>query len=151
MVYLALPTSLLRRDPGLPVEGWPAFSRRIAALEDETGSGWVGTVSYGLVAQLDAAPVHPTPVIQLDERDRYRGWPIEGRFDPTRPGLVVDLGRRFSAPLLSLCFGKVADLGPIDRGRPGAAPAVYRLYRVQQPKLDVLTVGCPSRKDVYAP
>jgi len=147
LLYVALPISPVPRDPALPVEGWPNLSRAIAERQAAAGAGWVGTVSYGVLAELEAAPVHPTPVIQLDERDRYRGWPTDGRYDPARPGLVVDLDRRMDTALLSRCFGRVQDLGGLDRGRPGAVLAVYRLYLVAEPKFDVLNVGCPSRKE----
>ncbi len=147
IAYLGLPALALKRDPALPVRGWPDFSRRLEAAQAKAGAGWIGTVSYGQAAKLTEFGRYPAPVVQIDQRIRYLGWPVPKGFDARSPGLIVDLSRRMDRTLLLRCFDEVVPLGEIERGAPGGAQAHYSLYRVRNPKLDLLATGCPSRQD----
>jgi len=146
--YLAQPALALKRDPALPVRGWSDFSQRLRTAQTKAGATWVGTVSYGQAAKLTEFHGYPAPVVQIDQRIRYRGWPTPRGFDQHSPGLIVDLSRRMDRTLLLRCFSQVTPLGEIRRGSPRGAQAHYSLYRVSQPKLDLLNTGCPSRQDV---
>ncbi len=148
IAYLALPALPLKRDPALPVRGWSDFSHRLQAEQAKAGAGWIGTVSYGEAAKLVEFGGYPGPVVQIDQRIRYLGWPAPAGFDQRSPGLVVDLSRRFDRPLLLRCFAEVTPLGEIERGPARGARAQYSLYRVARPKLDLLNTGCVSRQDV---
>jgi 4-amino-4-deoxy-L-arabinose transferase-like glycosyltransferase len=148
IAYLALPTAPLKRDPALPVRGWADFSQRLSAIRARAGATWIGTVSYGGLAKLTEHGGDPTPVLQIDQRVRYLGWPPPRGFDQNTPGIIVDLSRRYDRTLLLRCFAEVDPLGELDRGAPGGAQAHYSLYRVRLPKLDLLKTGCPSRQDI---
>ncbi len=128
-------------DPALPVEGWSALSDKLAAVRAAHGAHWQGAVSYGAAAQLALVTPGPTPVLQLDERARYRGWAVPG-FDPRQPGLVADLSRRVDTVMLGRCFAHIVDLGTVARGRPGGRQATYRLLLVDTPKVDIVNTGC---------
>jgi hypothetical protein len=147
IAYLALPALPLKRDPALPVRGWADFSHRLEAAQAKAGAAWIGTVSYGGLAKLTEFGGYPAPVVQIDQRIRYLGWPPPAGFDQNTPGLMVDLSRRYDRTLLMRCFAEVTPLGDIQRGAPGGAQAHYSLYRVRAAKLDLLNTGCPSRQD----
>ena len=147
VAYLALPALPLKHDPALQIRGWPEFSQRLQVAQAQAGAAWIGTVSYGGLAKLTEFSGYPAPVMQIDQRIRYRGWPAPAAFDQNTPGLIVDLSRRYDRTLLLRCFSEVTPLGELLRGAPGAAQARYSVYRVRLPKLDLLNTGCPSRQD----
>ena len=148
--HLALPATDLpvRGDPSAEVRGWPGFAAEIEARRRASGASWVGAVSYGVTAQLSAQPAIQAPVVQLNERERYAmgdkamGGKAEDQADLSRPGLVVDLDRRLSAPRLRACFAVVSPLGGLARGRGGDRGDRYALFLVARPRLDILQLGC---------
>jgi 4-amino-4-deoxy-L-arabinose transferase-like glycosyltransferase len=149
LVHMAEPgvPPLGRADPAGPLQGWPGFADRVEAARRGTGAAWVGTLSYGLDAQLQGESRIAAPVLQVTERRRY---PPE--FTPpeslTRPGLLVELERRIDLADLRLCFGSVERAGGLVRGVPGGPQARYALYLVSAPKRDLWRDGCHMPKEV---
>lgn len=143
LIHLALPAGDLRRvkDPALAVRGWPAFARSVDAERAAASAAWIGALSYGTTAQLDANGVG-APVVEIDERDRYPAGDGSWRADLTRPGLVVDLDRRANAKVLGACFAQVAPMGELNRGEGRGRRQAYAVFKVAQPRRDVLTQGC---------
>lgn len=137
------------------LRGWPQFGatvQRQAAIADEVPATWVGTMSYGLAAQLAAEPGLTLPIVQLNDRARYDPLPSVAGPDFDRPGLVIDLPRRVTAEALRSCFVDVEVLQPISRkvGRGGAGGHVaYAAFRVSQP-MRLVSGGCWRERDMPA-
>ncbi|HEX4741182.1 MAG TPA: glycosyltransferase family 39 protein [Caulobacteraceae bacterium] len=142
-VYLALPEFgiPLRFDPAWPVRAWPSFVDRIEVARRSVGAGWIGTTSYGLTAQLLDQHGIATPVMQISERDRWEALPVPIA-DTAAPGLIVDLSRRVSLPLLRQCFATVTPLGVVARAAPGEKGRPYAFVEVSGPRRDVVRDGC---------
>lgn len=146
LIYMAAPQSRAfgTFDPILPLRGWREFSIAVDRRRVEVDAAWVGTVSYGALAQLSAERLIDAPIIQITERARYDGAP-DVRPDLSQPGLIVDLARRLEPRDLLRCFARVTPAGDIDRGARGAGPAArYRAYLVYAPRVNVLRDGCPD-------
>ncbi|HEX4182790.1 MAG TPA: hypothetical protein VHY34_06000, partial [Caulobacteraceae bacterium] len=144
MLHLMIPASDVTSvaDPSLAIRDWPGLAARVEAARKADGAAWIGTIHYGTDAQL--ALEHPgAPVAELIERDRFPPTDSSWRADMTRPGLVVDLGRR-AADMEALrgCFAQVDDLGYLERG-----PTPYAVFRVAGPRRDVLNEGCWASMD----
>lgn len=149
LVHLALPATDLKhvKDPTLAVRGWPTFTAAVDAQRAKAGAAWIGALSYGTTAQLDANGAD-APVVQIDERDRYPASDSSWRADLTRPGLVLDLDRRANAATLGACFAQVTPLGELARGEGRGRRQAYAMFEVSQPRRDVLTQGCFDRGHV---
>ena len=146
LLYMAAPQLRLLGglDPTLPLRGWRELSRTVDQRRDKEQAAWIGTVSYGALAQLSAERLIDAPIIQITERRRYDGV-ASAHPDISRPGLIVDLARRLNPEDLQRCFSGVAFVGTIERGAPGARKtAHYATYRVSGPRVDVLRDGCPD-------
>ena len=131
------------RDPILPLRNWPGFARSLDHVREQTGAGWIGTISYGTLAQLQYTKALGAPVVQIFERSRYLGM-HQPRPDLNQPGLIVDLARRQSPDELRRCFKEVKPVGVLGRGYVSGPFANYGLYLVAGPKFDVLIQGCPE-------
>jgi hypothetical protein len=143
LAVLATPGGAFGRyDLALPVRGWAPFTARIESLRTSLGAAWVGTTSYGLASELLVEPVLKAPVVQVAERDRWRGLTVSTPPDMNAPGLVIDLTRRVSVAQLSGCFSGVRPLGVISRGDPGEPGKAYAAFAVAAPRRDVLAQGC---------
>jgi 4-amino-4-deoxy-L-arabinose transferase-like glycosyltransferase len=143
LAYLALPLVgiPLRFDPAAPLRGWAPFSARLEAVRQASGAAWVATTSYGLAAQLMSEPAIRAPVLQVSERERWRGLYLRPP-NLARPGLLVDLNRRVSMPKLRACFSSAMPLGVLERGAPGESGKAYTLILVSGPRRDLLKDGC---------
>jgi len=144
LLYLSLlpqPGFLGARDPARALRGWDAFAHDVEATRRREGAGWVGVISYGVLAQLSAQRRIQAPLIEIVERQRYFDWDRD--FDARRPGLVLDLDRRVKEAELRRCFAVVVPAGVIDRGHSPGPVAHYAAYRVEGPKSDLLRQGCP--------
>jgi hypothetical protein len=143
-VYLALPLAgvPLSFDPALPVRGWRAFAETIERVRGSAGAAWVGTTSYGLVAELADEAELRAPILQISERERWRDLRQGAWADVSRPGLLVDLTRRMDFDLLRRCFAVVRPLGELDRGSPGEKPKRYAAVLVEEPRVDLVRDGC---------
>ncbi len=129
--YTALPRGAIKgADPADPLRGWPDFAQQVEGLRAAHGGAWVGTVSYGLNAQLQAQHVTSVPVVQLNERERYGDLP-QARADLSRPGLIVDLERRIDLQRLKTCFIGVGAPIRLARGPTGAADSRYMAVPVR--------------------
>lgn len=131
-----------RWDPVLPLRGWPQFAERVEEARVKNGAAWVGTVSYGAYAQLATTGAIRAPMLQVIERSRY-GDPSPPP-DLTKPGLIVDLGRRLEVGDLLTCFARVTTLPTIPRGAEGGPAATYEVYKVEGPRTDLVAQGCPN-------
>jgi 4-amino-4-deoxy-L-arabinose transferase-like glycosyltransferase len=143
LAHAALPwTDLGKGDPALQLRGWTPFAQDVEAARLKDHAAWVGALSYGVSAQLQARRQSPAPILQLNERDRYVDLPPPAAPDLAKPGLVVDLLRRINPAALKACFDSVGILTEIDRGRIVAKDGRYGAVRVSGPKIDVLGRGC---------
>jgi 4-amino-4-deoxy-L-arabinose transferase-like glycosyltransferase len=140
LLVLWLPAPLLTPVAG-PILGWPRFAERLENIRGTNGAAWIGTLSYGLAAQLADERAIRAPIAQIDERERYLGLAMP-RPDFARPGLIVDLARRIDPRALSACFGTVEPLGVLERVEPSTPAKTYSLYRVADPRRDVIGLGC---------
>lgn len=136
-----------------PLRGWAQFGAAVqarAATPDKDPAAWVGTMSYGLAAQLAAEPGLTLPIVQLNDRARYDPLPPVAIADFERPGLVIDLPRRVTAEALRTCFATVEVLEPIRRdvgtGTAGAHVA-YAAFRVSRP-IRIVSGGCWRGRDM---
>jgi 4-amino-4-deoxy-L-arabinose transferase-like glycosyltransferase len=144
LTYAAFPGSapVGRFDPILPLRGWPKLASGIVDLRKRQDAAWIGTANYGAYAQLAATRRIDAPMIEVIERARYGDE--TARPDFSRPGLIVDLGRRLGVSDLRSCFATVVPVGELARGAPGGRALLYTAYRVEGPKVDVLRDGCPN-------
>jgi 4-amino-4-deoxy-L-arabinose transferase-like glycosyltransferase len=142
-VYLALPELgvPLRFDPAWPVRGWTPFVDRIETARRSAGARWIGTTSYGLTAQLLDQRGIAAAVMQISERDRWQALPVPVA-DTAEPGVIVDLSRRISLPLLRRCFAVVTPLEVVPRTARGEKGRPYALVEVSGPRRDVVRDGC---------
>ncbi len=140
LLTLWLPSTLIVSVAG-PILGWPRFAERLDAIRVTNGAAWVGTLSYGLAAQLADERAIRAPIAQIAERERYLAlrMPVP---DFSRPGLIVDLARRVDPQALSACFGTVKPLGTLKRVEPSTPAKTYVVYQVTNPRRDVLGQGC---------
>lgn len=138
-----------------PLRGWVQFGAAIearAARANEVPAAWVGTMSYGLAAQLAAEPGLTLPVVQLNDRIRYETLPPGATPDFDRPGLVIDLPRRVNAKTLRSCFADVQALAPIRRSvgeQGGEADVVYAAFHVARPRR-LVSGGCWRERNTPA-
>lgn len=139
LLYVMLPLESRAGDPAHEVRGWPAFGQRVDALRAQRGAAWIGTVSYGEAAQLSATSTVKAPVIEIGERDRYAILSHPPTADLSKPGVVIDLKRRLTLPMLGQCFANVTALGELDRtpDRHGK----YEAFLVSSPK-QIVEGGC---------
>jgi 4-amino-4-deoxy-L-arabinose transferase-like glycosyltransferase len=140
LFVLVAPTSLLAPVAG-PILGWPRFAQRLETIRVTNRAAWIGTLSYGLAAQLADEGAIRAPIAQVDERERYLGLRMPTP-DLSRPGVIVDLARRVDPRALSACFGTVRPLGALKRVEPSTPAKTYALYQVEHPRRDVLGQGC---------
>ena len=140
ILVLWLPATLLAPVAG-PVLGWPLFAQRLENIRITTGAEWIGSLSYGLAAQLADESVIHAPIVQIDERERYRGLVMPPP-DLSHPGLIVDLARRVDPRLLSACFDTVKKMGALKRVEPSTPAKTYVVYQVAGPRRDMLRQGC---------
>lgn len=136
-----------------PLRGWPQFGATVqmrGAMAGDVPAAWVGTMSYGLAAQLAAEPGLTLPIVQLNDRARYDVLPPATAADFDRPGLVIDLPRRVTAGALRTCFADVEILEPIRRdvgtGQTGRDIA-YAAFRVNRP-IRIVSGGCWRERDM---
>lgn len=149
LVHMTLPRagSIGVVDPALPLAGWSKFAGDVEALRKAKGAAWVGTLSYGLHAQLVHEPGVTSPLLQVNERARY--WLDDGpRPDFARSGLLIDLDRRMDRADVLRCFAVVEPAGVIERGFKAGPVRRYVAFRVAQPRRDVWGDGCHMRGEV---
>jgi hypothetical protein len=139
LIYGALPLQSGKGDPAVAVRGWDDFGRRLEALRVQRGAAWIGTVSYGEAAQLSTVRELKAPVIEIGERDRYAILSHPPTADLSKPGLVLDLTRRVTLPMLGVCFEDVTAVGEIDRTPDRHAR--YDVFLVAHPR-KVVEGGC---------
>ena len=143
LAYMALPIGLMSKgDPAAQLRGWPQFAAGVEALRAGQGAAWVGTMSYGVNAQLQAERRIAAPVLQVSERDRYLDMPDAA--DLGRPGLVVDRLRRLDPAKLGACFASVGPVQPVYRGSPEDPDSHYGAVLVSGPRFDLKKAGCPD-------
>jgi 4-amino-4-deoxy-L-arabinose transferase-like glycosyltransferase len=135
-----LPATVTGRLTG-PVQGWPAFARRLEAMRSQTHAGWIGTFSYGLTAELADETAIRAPILQITERDRYLDLPLS-RPNMNSPGLILDLARRVDRAALERCFTYVRALGVLERVTPSAPGRAYAVYFVSDARADIVGAGC---------
>ena len=143
LAFLVAPVdgALPVRDPLAPYRDWPAFSAAAERARVDSGAAWIGTPTYGVAAQLAAAPQVHAPAVQIFQRDRYTFETPSEKADFARPGLVLVPDGNPAGAILPSCFAKVAILPPITRGQ-GASVARYGAYRVAGPRRDIERLGC---------
>ena len=129
-------------DLAAPIRGWPQFAKDLDARRRSAGAAWVGTVSYGLAAELADERDLAAPVAQLDERDRWRTLRVGAPPDMSKPGIVVDLPRRVTIENLRLCFRRVDELGTIIRKTTNGSGVIYAEFRVADPLRNIMREGC---------
>jgi len=145
LIHMALPQTdgLWRRDPSHPLRGWTPFVRTVEGLRVANGAAWIGTVSYGTYAQLEAHHASAQPMLQVTERRRYLFATPPSPSTLAQPGLIVDLTRRISTPALQDCFAEVTPIAILPRG-DAVRGDIYAVVKVSHPKRDVRDEGCRS-------
>jgi len=145
LVHMATPQTdgIWRRDPSHPLRGWPTFVRTVEGLRATHGAAWIGTVSYGTYAQLEAYHASAQPLLQVTERRRYLFQAPPPLRVLAQPGLIVDLTRRISTPALLDCFTEVTPIATLPRG-DAVRGDIYSVVKVSGPKRDVRDAGCRS-------
>ncbi|NBN79028.1 glycosyl transferase family 39 [Microvirga tunisiensis] len=120
-----------RKDPTFQLRGWPEITGEVEQIAAQEGAAYVATTAYGMTGQLAYGLRHAgLPVVQLNERIRYRMMPAP---DPQRlaaTGLYVAEARRDEQAWLTGRFEEVTRLATLTRtveGRPLEDLVVYRL------------------------
>jgi hypothetical protein len=151
MAHMALPATdrLGRKDQVLALRDWPRLDAQVEAMRRAHGAAWVGGLSYGTTAQMQADKGISAPVLQISERRRYPAADRSWRADMTRPGILVDLVRRMDPPDLRRCFASVTFIGEIDRDPDLGDTDQYGAYLVSGPLMDVLHDGCWDSKSIF--
>jgi 4-amino-4-deoxy-L-arabinose transferase-like glycosyltransferase len=140
--YMSLPSSLLPNgDPADVLRGWPMLAEQVEGVGEAHGAAWIGTLSYGVDGLLQAQPGLRLPAVQLNERDRWADLPPSPA-DLAKPGLVIDLKRRFDPARLSSCFATVGAPTEILRGPGRGADGRYLAVPVSGARPGLLTQGC---------
>ena len=144
LLLVAAPTTFGGRVCGVlaPIEGWPRFAQGLDDLRRRSGGAWIGTLSYGLAAQLAGEPASRAPIAQVTERERWRAADALGAPDFARPGLIVDLPRRAGVDRLKTCFRHVDRLADLSRPTSSDAAPIYAAFRVSGPRWDIAVLGC---------
>ncbi|HEY2751358.1 ArnT family glycosyltransferase [Phenylobacterium sp.] len=143
LMALAGPTSLGPLDPTLALRGWPEFAGEVEQIRARTGAAWVGTLSYGVYAQLDDEGRIKTSLLQVNERDRY--WLADPhRPDLARAGLIVDISRRANRTDILRCFENVTPVSDLSRAGGVGKNQQYGVFLVSGPRRDIWTEGCPK-------
>jgi hypothetical protein len=145
LIHMAAPRTdvLWRRDPSHPLRGWTPFVQTVERLRAAHGAAWIGTVSYGTYAELEANHASGQPMLQVTERRRYLFATPPSASILAQPGLIVDLTRRISTRALSDCFTEVTPVVTLPRG-DAVRGDIYAVVKVSGPKRDVRDVGCRS-------
>ncbi len=145
LIHMAAPQTdgLMRRDPSHPLRGWTPFVRTVEGLRVAYGAAWIGTVSYGTYAELEAHHASAQPMLQITERRRYLFAPPPSSSVLAQPGLIVDLSRRMSPQALSDCFAEATPIATLPRG-DAVRGDIYTVVKVSGPKRDVREAGCRS-------
>ncbi|MFL5297504.1 MAG: ArnT family glycosyltransferase [Phenylobacterium sp.] len=145
LVLAALPSAAILgpHDPLLALRGWPQFAHDVEQLRRRTGAAWVGTESYGVYAQLDKQAQIRAPLLEVIERDRYRGGGGPAP-DASQPGLIVDISRRMAVRDVGRCFASVTAVAELARAGGVGKNQHYSAFLVAGPKRDVWTRGCPE-------
>jgi 4-amino-4-deoxy-L-arabinose transferase-like glycosyltransferase len=145
LIHMAAPQTdgLLRRDPSHPLRGWTPFVHTVESLRVAHGAAWIGTVSYGTYAELEAHHASGQPMLQVTERRRYLFATPPSPSVLAQPGLIVDLTRRISTRALSDCFAEVTPVAILPRG-DAVRGDIYSVVKVSGPKRDVRDAGCRS-------
>jgi len=141
------------RDPLAPYRDWTGFAARVEAARLGAGAAWVGSPTYGVAAQLAAAPALRAPSAQILQRERYTFETPTERANFNEPGLVLIPPGNPSGSLLARCFADVRPREPLVRGE-GASAATYAAFRVAGPLRDVEHRGCadlPAGPEAAAP
>lgn len=144
LAHVALPITDIPglNDPTGAIRGWPVFAKRVDQIRAAQGAAWIGTLSYGATAQLDAMRVS-APVVEITERDRYLPGDGSWRADLDKPGLVVDLARRAKMAALGRCFAQVRPLPGVIRSQGASRHDRYAVFLVTGARPGLLTAGCP--------
>ena len=121
----------MRADPALALRRWPGLASQLEHMRQAEKAEWVGTLSYGVLAELSATKLIKAPLTELAERERYAYQPASETPDIDRPGIVVDIERRAGGANLKGCFRSVKDLGVLDRGSAQGPAILYHAYRVE--------------------
>jgi len=145
LAFLTLPAdaALPFRDPLGPYRDWPAFSGEVERARLAAGAAWIGAPTYGVAAQLAAAPQIHAPATEIFQRERYSFETPAERADFSRPGLIVVQAHNPAGAILPSCFGQVVRVADVVRGA-GKSETAYALYRVASPSRDVERLGCES-------
>ncbi|HKT53611.1 MAG TPA: glycosyltransferase family 39 protein [Caulobacteraceae bacterium] len=146
-------TDIASFDPMLSLRGWPQFTGEVERLRAAEGAAWVGTLSYGETAELDAGKAIHAPIVELRERDRYPPADGSWRADLSKPGLVIDIDRRALSADLDACFASVRPLPDMVRGSGANANLRYAAVLVGGSKPGLVAMGCgkapPARQRVW--
>jgi 4-amino-4-deoxy-L-arabinose transferase-like glycosyltransferase len=129
------------RDPARDYRDWPGFFAAAERARLGAGAAWIGAPTYGLAAQLAAAPQIHTPAAQIYQRERYTFETPAERADFSRPGLILGSKRDLGPFAVGRCFDDVQALPDLQRGQ-GDGAVIYRVYRVARPRSDVERQGC---------
>ena len=129
------------RDPAASLRGWPAFTGAVEAARQKAGAAWVGAPTYGIAAQLAAAPRIRAPATEIFERERYTFETPAERADFRSPAWWCC---RCAAPACRRCNCCFADVpgAPGDRPGRGTRMTPYTVLRVAGPNRDVERIGC---------
>jgi 4-amino-4-deoxy-L-arabinose transferase-like glycosyltransferase len=141
-VYVQALTGIvpLARDPvnrQLAVNYAPVAAQ-IEALRKKEGAGTILTTGYAQTGWLSFYLPSNTPVIQINERDRWLAEPPPQPWWFEAPALYVTESWRDQAEVVRERFAKVTPLARIPRLRGGRVIEEYVVYRAERPVRSVL-------------
>jgi 4-amino-4-deoxy-L-arabinose transferase-like glycosyltransferase len=130
----------LSRDPlmRLLAINYQPVADRVENIRRQAGAGAILTTAYAQTGWLSFYLPSNTPVIQLNERQRWMAEPPPQAWVFERPMLYVTETHRDMAALLNERFAEVRLLTHIARVRNGREFERYAVYRVERPTRPIL-------------
>jgi hypothetical protein len=146
IAYLQAFTGLVPLDPGKDptalMVGWSGLARDVDDVARREQASYVLTSSYGLTSLLSIYSYDAVPIVQFNERMRWKSFEQPRAALFLQPGLYVSEVNRDKSVELKRRFSDVKLVGSAVRLRGTKVIKRYVIYRLAQPVSSVLdTVG----------
>jgi len=133
-MVLTHPPQFADIDRSREMHGWAETRAELDRLAAEHGAGWIGVAeNYGLIGPLSTYgnfAGSDVPVITIGDLDRFVFRPATDRSVLSSPGLLVRDG---AAVLPNDLFGRIEDLGTVERRLGSEVVGRYSVLKVSEP------------------
>ncbi len=127
-----------KADPTLRIGGWRELTREVDQLARGQGAAFVLTRGYATTALLTYYGDPALPVVERDQRERWRfeDEPAEALFEA--PGVALGRADGSFAGVLAAHFAHADELARLERRRDGRPVESFIVYRLADPIPPVL-------------